>query len=180
MALHPLSVADYHRMIQAGVLTEDDRVELLDGAIVDVSPEGPDHSAVMTRLLRFLVRNIDDPALAVRCQNPLVLLPRSEPEPDLAVVDEAASTRTAHPATAHLIVEIARTSLELDRGRKLQIYAAAGIPEYWVVDLRDQSVHVHLEPHEDRYERCRTVQAPATLRATAVDVPALSLTELFA
>jgi Uma2 family endonuclease len=180
MALHPLSVDDYHRMIEAGVLTEDDRVELLDGVIVDMSPEGPDHSAVIARLNRFLVRGIDDPALLVRCQHPITLVPQSEPEPDLAVVDEAASTRSSHPAFAHLVVEVANKSLRVDRSRKARIYAAAGIPEYWIVDLRHPGVHVHLEPRDGAYRTLHTVEPPDPLRSASVELPELSLVDLFA
>jgi Uma2 family endonuclease len=180
MAVHPLSVDDYHRMIETGVLTDDDRVELLDGVIVDMSPEGPDHSAVIARLNRFLVRSIDDPQLLVRCQHPITLVPRSEPEPDLAVVDESASTRSSHPAFAHLVVEVANTSLRADRTRKARIYATAEIPEYWVVDLRHPGVHVHRDPSDGAYRTLRTIEPPDALRAASIELPELSLVDLFA
>jgi Uma2 family endonuclease len=178
MALHPLTVDDYHRMIEVGVLTEDHRVELLDGAIIDMSPEGPDHAAVIDRLVRFFARCLDD-SLIVRCQHPLTFQPVSEPEPDVAVVDLAASNWRSHPDSAYLVIEVAKTSLRKDRADKARIYATHGIPEYWVIDLRRLCAYVHLDPRGDGYGEVHTVEPPAALRPTAVVTPELPLGDLF-
>lgn len=178
--LHPLSVEDYHRMIEVGILTEDDRVELLEGAIIEISPEGPAHSAVIARLTRFVVRALEDESLVVRVQSPITLVPHSEPEPDLVVADLASSNFRQHPYGAYLAIEVARTSLRKDLSRKARIYARADIQEYWVVDLVAMAVHVHLEPGADGYAVTRTLVGPAELRATTVELPPLSLAALLA
>lgn len=177
--LHRLSVKDYHRMIEVGILTEEDRVELLDGAIIEMSPEGPSHSAIISRLNRFVVRGLDDHLIA-RIQHPVTIRPVSEPEPDIAVVDAAESNRRQHPSTAHLVIEVAYSSVRRDMTRKARIYAGAGVREYWVVDLVDGAVHVHLKPHDLGYGVVHTVAPPALLRATHVALPPLSVADLLA
>jgi len=178
--LHRLSVEDYHRMIEVGILTEDDRVELLEGAIIEMSPEGPPHSAVLARLTRHVVRGLDDDSLIARIANPMVVPPSSVPEPDVAVVDAASSTFQTHPGSAHLAIEVAYSSRRKDLERKARVYASAGVREYWVVDLVELAVHVHLTPHDLGYAVRHTVAPPALLRATHVRLPALSLADLFA
>jgi Uma2 family endonuclease len=177
--LHLLSVEDYHRMIEVGILTDEDKVELLDGAIFEMSPEGPPHALVIARLARFLIGALlDDPSLLVRIGSPVTLPPRSEPQPDFAVVDTADATWRAHPERAHLLVEVAHSSLRKDRTRKARIYATAGIPEYWIVDLIGLCVHVHREPSGESYAAVATVRAPQAVQAQAVALPPLSLDEL--
>ncbi len=179
-SLHPLSVEDYHRMLEVGILTEDDRVELLEGAIIEMSSEGPPHAAVVARLNRFVTRGLQDESLIVRVQGPVTIRPSSEPQPDLAVVDVTSSTFRQHPHGAYLAIEVAHTSLRKDLSRKARIYAGAGVREYWVVDLAAMCVHVHLEPRDDAYAVTRTVAPPAELRATCVELPPLALAELLA
>lgn len=179
--LHPLSVEDYHRMIEVGILTEDDKVELLDGAIVEMSPEGPAHAEVHSRLARFLIISLDSFGFAVRAGNPVTIVGRSsEPEPDFAVVQAGASSMSAHPTSALLIVEVSRTSLGKDRNRKAAIYAAAGVPEYWIVNLVDWRVEVHTEPHNGAYTKTDVVERDGVVQARAVPLPPLQLSELFA
>ncbi len=178
--LHPLSVDDYHRMIEVGILTRDDRVELLEGAIIEMSPEGPPHAAVLARLARHVIRGLEDESLIARVQSPITVVPHSEPEPDLVVADLASSTFRAHPQTAHLGIEVASSSLRKDRSRKARIYAAAGVGEYWVVDLVARVVHVHLDPRDGGYAVTRTVAPPAQLSPTTVDLPPLPLDALLA
>lgn len=174
--LHPLSVDDYHRMIEAGILGEDDRVELLEGVLVEVSPEGPAHATVIARLARHLfVALAERPDLMVRVGNPLTLRPRSEPEPDLAVVDEADSTFTAHPSRAHLLVEVSSSSRPIDRGRKLAIYARARIPEDWIVDLVESVIEVQRDPTGDLYADIERYPAGATVAPAALDVPPIDV-----
>ena len=176
--LHPLSVENYHRMIEAGILTEDDRVELLEGAVIEMSPEGPPHSVVIDRLNWFITRALPAEGYMVRVQHPMTLPPRSEPEPDLAIVDAAASSWSAHPASALLVIEVAQASLRKDRERKSRIYASAGIPEYWVADLVDLCVHVHREPHGQAYASIDMRRPPDELQPATVKLPPLSLAEL--
>jgi Uma2 family endonuclease len=126
-----IAVGEYHRMIEAGILGEDEHVQLIAGTLVAMTPQGSRHAVVIQRLTAALVRAVGGD-LAVRPQLPLTLLEDSEPEPDLAVVRAAdAPFDGPHPRGALLVVEVAGDSLRLDRESKATLYARAGIPEYW-------------------------------------------------
>ena len=133
-------------MIEAGILVEDERVQLVDGVLVAMTPQGAPHALVIQRLTNLLARALGE-EFAVRPQLPLTLGDESEPEPDLAVVRAAeARSRTRHPGTALLVIEVAGESLRLDRQSKAALYARSGIPEYWIVNLADARVEVHRDP----------------------------------
>lgn len=140
----PISVAEYDQMIDANVFDEDDRLELLDGVVVRMSPQTSERAHVIAYLNELLVRAL--PArFQLRCQLPLTLA-RSEPEPDFAVVDRRAALRAArHPTTAVLVIEVAVDSLDKDR-IKAATYAEAGVQEYWIVDVVHRRVDVWREP----------------------------------
>lgn len=178
--LHRLSVGDYHRMLEVGILGEDDRVELLDGGIVEMSPEGPAHRAVIDRLTRFLVLGLPSDLLTVRVAGPITLRPWSEPEPDFAIVDTADVDFHAHPENAHLVVEVSVSSLGRDRRRKARIYAAAGVPEYWIVDVTARAVEVRTRPAAEGYGELVVVRPPEPLRCESVALPALDLEAVLA
>jgi Uma2 family endonuclease len=147
------TVASYFGLVDAGILKQDDRVELLEGVVVSMSPHNPPHAASVHRVYDVLIPAVGGRA-AVRVQLSLVLGPLSVPEPDVAVVAGcAADYQTAHPTTALLAVEVADSSLGQDRITKAAIYATAGIPEYWIVNLRDDQVEVLRlpEPAARRY-----------------------------
>lgn len=180
-ALYPLDVEQYHRMVEHGILTEDDRVELLDGMLVEVMTEGSPHAAVHSRLLKhFILSLAAQPALMVRAGNPITLPPRSEPEPDVAIVDEAAATWQAHPFSAYLLIEVSDSSRRIDRGRKCAIYARASLPEYWVVDLVERLVEVRRDPAGETYATVETHRPPATLAPRSLEVAPVDLAKLFA
>ena len=150
LPVHPLSVDDLEAMVSAGILGEDDRVELLDGVLVEMSPQGSPHARAVARLTMLLAPIAASAGLEVSPQCPLdVGNPVSQPEPDLAVVP--ARDWSAHAAQALLVVEVSETSRAVDLGRKAAIYAAAAIPEYWVLDLTDRRLVVHRAPVGDRY-----------------------------
>jgi len=176
----PISVAEYHRMIDAGILSEDERVELLEGVIVTVSPQGDPHALVIERLNKVLVRQLPD-RYRVRPQLPLTLGDRSEPEPDLAVSLVEASTAKQHPRTALLVIEVAGESLRKDRRVKARIYARAGSPEYWLVNLEESCVEVLTEPDAaaGEYRRRAVAADHATLRSSAVPELLVPLAEIF-
>ena len=133
-------------MIEAGILDEDEHVELITGTLVAMTPQGSRHAVVIQRLTAALVRAVGDD-LAVRPQLPLTLSEDSEPEPDLAVVRASdAPLEGPHPGSALLVIEVAGDSLRLDRQSKRVLYAGAGIPEYWIVDLAEAAVEVHRDP----------------------------------
>jgi Uma2 family endonuclease len=131
------SVDEYHRMAEAGVLQPTERVELIEGKIVQMAAIGSRHAECVDRLNRILVQGIEDRG-TVRVQNPVRLSDHSEPEPDIALVrprPEGYADRHPGPDDALLIVEVADTTLTLDREVKMPLYARAGIPECWTVDL---------------------------------------------
>ena len=138
--------ADYERMVAAGIFGPEDRVELLEGEIVEMSPEKSRHAAAVDLALEALRQAFAD-GFVVRVQHPLALDDTSEPEPDLAVVPGTARDYAdAHPTSAALVVEVADSSLDYDRTRKTAVYARAGIREYWIVNLVDRRLEVFRDP----------------------------------
>ncbi len=136
----------YFALVAAGRLEPTDRVELLEGVVVAMSPQNPPHAAAVRRTDAAL-RRVLPAGTVISIQSPLVLGERSVPEPDLAVVPGTESDYDdKHPSTALLVVEVADSSLAQDRITKSRMYAAAGIPEVWIVNLRDQHVEVFREP----------------------------------
>jgi Uma2 family endonuclease len=141
------TVAQYFDLVRQGVLQPDDRVELLEGVIVVLSPKNPWHDTAVHCVGDALRRAVGNRA-AVRAQVTLLLKPRSAPEPDIAVVAGRITDYVdAHPTSALLVVECADSSLPQDRLSKSRMYAAAGIPEYWIVSRRDDAVEVFRDPN---------------------------------
>ena len=147
--LRPLRRAEYDQLIRLGAF-RDERIELLDGTLVQMSPIGPPHCATIDRLNALLSAAFVAKA-RVRIQGSFAAGDLSEPEPDVAVVP-LADYDDAHPDRAHLIVEVAESSLAKDRGRKARLYAECLVPEYWVVNLVNRSVEVHCEPMSGSYQ----------------------------
>jgi Uma2 family endonuclease len=146
-AARQFTVDEYHRMIETGILTEHDRVELLDGWILKMSPIGPPH-ATAVNLVAAALQNILPAGWFVRTQSPITL-ETSEPEPDIVVVRGQIRdylSRHPHPQDIALLIEVADTTLEFDRLKKRLYYAAAGITEYWIVNLIDHRLEVFSDP----------------------------------
>lgn len=146
-------VDEYHRMMQAGILVEGDRVELLDGEIVEMAAIGSRHVSCVARIHRALLAALGDRAF-VSSQGVVRLDRYSEPQPDVIVLrprpDDYASEHPG-PDDTLLVVEVADTSLAYDRGFKLERYARAGVPEAWVVDLTSAAIECHRRPEADGY-----------------------------
>ncbi len=155
---------EYDRLVETGLL-QDTRVELLLGALVAMSPQGPRHADVIRRLATRLIRALPDD-VHTSVQSPLALSDDSEPEPDIAVVP-AADYSTAHPSRALLVIEVAESSLHKDRVVKLALYATAGIPEFWLVNLADRVVEVHRDPTLGHYATVDRVDASGVLTSLA-------------
>lgn len=137
---------EYDRLADAGILAPDERVELLEGEIVTMTPQHGPHSASIG-LTEAALRKVFGPAHWIRIQLPLIVDPDSEPEPDLAVVSGTPRDYvTEHPRAALLVVEIADSTLERDRAYKAPIYARAGIPEYWIVNLVERRLEIYRDP----------------------------------
>ena len=150
-------VDDYHRMAEAGILSEDDRVELIDGEIVAMTPIGPRHNASVDRATRALVRAVGDRAI-VRVQGSVRLDRFREPQPDFVLLrprDDYYASQLPGAPDILLIIEVAESSLAYDRDVKARIYADSGVPEYWLADLDGRTVWRYSDPREGAY-RTRT------------------------
>lgn len=169
--LHRLSPELYDRMVESGLLAGEP-VELVDGLLVHVTPQGAEHAALVRRLMLALLARAD----LLRVQMPLAV-PGGRPEPDLALAVDAGPHE--HPRTAELVVEVAITSLHDDLA-KLPGYAGAGVKVVWLVDVAARAVHVFDEPYGRRYERERVARAGDLLQAPVDGVPPLPIDELFA
>lgn len=140
------TLAEYHSLVRDGVLEEDERVQLLRGTLVAMTPQGVAHAHAIRELIQCFVLAVTGRA-KVLVQLPLTLGHDSEPEPDLAIVTLADAARVGgHPSAALLVVEVAGDSLAQDRGVKREIYARASIPESWIVDLAGRAVEVYRDP----------------------------------
>jgi len=158
--LRPITVDEYHRMGDAGILRPDERLQLITGRIITMPPIGPAHAYRVTRIVRLLEAVFRGRA-ALRAQQPITLDAFSEPEPDIALVRLPEERyEFAHPTSADvlLVIEVADATLRTDRGRKLRTYAQSGVPEYWIVNLTDGVVETHREPDGHRYRTKRTVR----------------------
>ena len=160
------TVHEYHKMAEAGILHENDRTELIDGEIVEMSPIGGRHALCVSLLNRLLVRSVGERAL-VSPQNPVRLDELHEPQPDLTVIRDRAYGRSLPtPEDTLLLIEVSDTTLAYDRNVKLPIYARAGIPEVWIVDVNGNRLERHTDPSGDLYRRVELVRSGEALAST--------------
>ena len=148
-----ITVDEYHKMAEAGILKAEDKVELLNGQIIKMSPIGSKHAACVEKINELLKPLLSGKAM-VRSQNPVRMGELSEPEPDIAVVKNKANYYAdGHPAAADvfLIIEVADSSLEKDRESKLSVYATAKVPEYWIINIEKREIEVYQSPFKERY-----------------------------
>ncbi|MBI3965180.1 MAG: Uma2 family endonuclease [Chloroflexi bacterium] len=179
------TVDDYHQMADAGILTEDDRVELIEGEVVELPPIGPEHTGNVSRFTETFYQKYTDVA-QVSTQNPVRLSDLSEPQPDVVLLRRRADYYTsAHPAPedvfledVFLVVEIAKTSIDYDRQVKLALYARSGIPEAWLVDLNQDSILVYRDPSADGYGTVRVARRSEEIAPLAFPDRPLSVTAL--
>jgi Uma2 family endonuclease len=178
---HRLTVYDYYRMAELGILAPDARVELIEGEIIDMPPQGSRHADLITTLTRRIVLAVGEAAV-VRCQLPVRLSIRSEPEPDFAIV----KARGSHYAAAHptaddvlLLVEVAHSSLTYDRHVKIPLYARHGVAEVWLLEIEAGRVHVFRAPCEGNYSDVSSVDRPEALTPIGLPDLAICLSGLF-
>ncbi len=172
----PLKRTEYDRLVALGVF-EDERVELLHGVLVDMSPNDPGHVSPIDRLTMILAPALLGKAI-VRIQSPLAAHDESEPEPDVAVVP-LGDYRKEHPATALLVIEVALSSLNKDRKVKAPLYAASGFREYWIVNVAETAIEVHRAPAEGRYATVTRHTLGEVLRPEAFPDVAVNVTEVY-
>jgi Uma2 family endonuclease len=175
------NVDDYHRMGDAGILGEDDRVELIDGEIITMAPIGQDHAGTVNRLNETLFHAFAGRAI-VSVQNPVRLDDKSEPQPDFAVLrrrDDYYTSGPPGPADVLLLIEVADSSLRFDRAVKLPLYARAGIPEVWIVDLKQRTVEVHTAPRSGSFTETETKQDEDGLSPVIAPDVTITLRQVF-
>jgi len=175
--IRKLTVRDYHLMAEAGIFAPDERVELLDGTLYTMAPQGPIHADLTYYLQRQFLSALGD-RIDARPHSLIALSDISEPEPDLAIVRrQRYGVRHPHPDEIFLLVEVADSSLRRDRDLKPLVYARAGIPEYWLVDVQTREILVHREPSAEGYRRIDPVGT--TLAPVAFPDCALDLSQLW-
>jgi Uma2 family endonuclease len=167
--VHRWTVDEYARAATAGVF-DGHHVELIDGALLEIEmTQSPAHNHAILVLAEHLRTRPVPGTWHVRVQMAITAGPASEPEPDIAVVPGTPDTyRTVHPTAALLVVEVAESSLRVDRTIKAALYASAGVPTYWLVDLWHRVVEVYTEPADDRYARLETLKPGDLLDGLAV------------
>jgi len=152
--IRPLRREEYDKLVELGVF-EGERIELLEGQLVQMSPIGVSHNFALQELNMLLVPLLVGRAI-VRIQSSFAALDTSEPEPDVAIVPTGEYHRE-HPSAACLIIEVAESSLRTDRGQKQRIYAQASVPEYWIVNVPDRCIEVYTDPGHEGYASCQII-----------------------
>jgi Uma2 family endonuclease len=172
LPIHRLDIPAYDRMVASGAL-EGEHVELLHGLVVDMSPQSPAHAVVLETLVGYFAIS----GLRMRVQSPLHIGPDCEPEPDLALLAQRPPAG-AHPSTALLAVEVAVSSQMIDRNVKASMYARAGIPNYWMVDVPGRSVETRTVPGADGYTQCEIYREGSVVPSPLEGVPDLDIAAL--
>ena len=167
---------EYYRMGEAGLFI-DQRVELIDGEILMMSPMKARH-AIAVQLTADALREVCGEGFCVRAQLPLSVSDDSEPEPDIAVVPGTPRDYTEHPTTALLVVEISDTTLAFDRGRKSTLYAEAGIQEYWIVNLVDGQVEVYCDLADGKYQTVKALKHSEDLAPRAAPAASIRVADM--
>ena len=150
------TVDEYHRMAEAGILCEDDRVELVEGEIIEMPPIGSQHASIVDTISDILRSNLTRQRAIIRVQGPIRLGEKSEPEPDVSILAPRIDAyRDSHPGAADvlLLIEVSDTTLAFDTGRKQALYADAGVREYWVVDITGRRIEVYRGPTAGNYKQ---------------------------
>lgn len=174
------NVDEYYRMIDAGILSEDDRVELIEGEVIKMSPIGKFHAACVKRLNELFVLLVGRTA-TVSVQDPIRLNDFSEPQPDIALLKRRGdfySSGHPMPEDVLLVVEVADTSAQYDRMIKMPLYARAGIPEVWLIDVARDLIEVYSQPANGRYQSFREARRGETLNLSSLPNLVISVNDI--
>jgi Uma2 family endonuclease len=170
LAKHWISVDEYERMGRAGVFGESTRLELLEGEIYEMSPIGSPHAACV-KYLNMLFNRLFSGKMLVGVQDPIRVDDFSEPQPDIALLrwrDDFYKSSHPTPADVLLVIEVADSTVESDRSYKLPLYAKAGIPEVWIVNLPDETIELYAEPASGVYQASKTFKRGEEVQAQGV------------
>ncbi|MBL9176589.1 MAG: Uma2 family endonuclease [Verrucomicrobiaceae bacterium] len=167
---YAFTVRDFHQLVQSGHFTRQDRIELINGELTIMPPIGPEHSFHTRRITNVLPVELPSDVM-LQMNEPITIPEHSEPQPDAAVVKaKADGYRKAHPGPKDvlLIIEVADSSVEFDVQIKSKLYAKAGIPEYWVMNIKEASLHVFTGPSAKGYKNIEVLDAADTVRSRSV------------
>jgi Uma2 family endonuclease len=163
--IRSLTSADYYQMMESGIIREGEKVELILGQIFTMAAKGTRHTVSTTRLITELPLLMQRRAI-VRCQEPITLPNNSEPEPDIVIVrlrsDDYVNSHPA-PADIILVIEVADSTIRFDRETKAPLYAAAGISEYWIVNLIDNRLEIYRQPEGSIYASIEIITPPRSI-----------------
>jgi len=177
----PFTIIEFHKMAETGILTKNDRVELIQGEIIPMAPIGPFHAACVNTLTRMLIQRVP-PDVIVHIQNPLRLDTHTEVYPDLALLrprlDQYKNT-IPEPADVLLLIEVADTTLYRDQHEKLPHYAQVGIPEVWLIDVTNKTVIVHREPSGQQYKHVSSSTHGTHLTSSSLSNFTIAVNEIF-
>ena len=179
---HRITVHDYHRLADIGVLPPDARVELIEGEIIDMAPIGNDHQSIVDQLARALFRAVGDRAI-LRVQGSIRLSQWSEPGPDLVLLEPRPDFYRGEFALGTdtlLVIEVSDSTLRYDRDRKVPLYARHGVPEAWVVDVNGNALLVYGALRDGKYERHVALERPTSVTIARLPGVTLDLAALFA
>ena len=176
IAKHVFTVTDFERMAETGILSENDRLELIEGEIIEMSPIGKSHAACVDRFTRLLSRL--DNKVILRVQGPIQLDDYSEPQPDLTLLrhrDDFYAGSLPRPADVLLVIEVADSTLDYDRFMKLPAYARAGIPEAWLANLPADRIEIYAEPVDGAYTVIKHATRGEVIQSSSIDELRLSV-----
>ncbi|MFL6200473.1 MAG: Uma2 family endonuclease [Thermoanaerobaculia bacterium] len=177
MEQHRWTREEYERMAEAGFFHPEARLELIEGIVYDMAPQGSLHTTVVHALIEALRQAL--PGSYIRVQSPLALGENSEPEPDVAIVPGSLwDYEDKHPSTALLVAEVSRQSLLHDRGKKRPAYARHGIPECWILNLRNKTLEVYRDPSGERYRTQLLLKAGDTVSPLARPEAVIAVADL--
>lgn len=174
------TLEEYHRIGKTGILLPDDRVELINGEVLELAPIGRRHAACVDRLNQLFHERLRGRAI-VRVQSPIALGPRSEPQPDVTLLRPRDDFYASHHPEVDdilLVIEVSESSLEYDREVKLPQYASAGVREVWLVDLAIGQVHVFRDPIGGQYRRVEAVRQDTPMAVEALSDLRLTAREI--
>lgn len=177
---HYFTVDEYYRMARGGIFSEDDRVELIEGEVVEMSPIGSTHQGCVNELSSLLTDELGRAAI-VQVQGPIHIDEYSEPQPDIALLKPRRDFyRRSHPTPADvlLVIEVSDTSAVYDRNVKLPLYARAGIPEAWLVNLPKDFIEAHIEPKNGKYQSVQRLKRGRTLKSTTISGLTLNVDDI--